>query len=261
MKKKYVLVPVMLVLSAMLQSWGKIGHCTVAQIASNHFTPQAKEAIANLLGKENLPDVANWADEIRSNPQFSSTGAWHYVNLPGGLSFDEFKTAIRTMPAENVFKEVINCERILMNDKAQKNQKVMALKYLVHFIGDLHQPMHVSHADDKGGNAISINFFNNDSNLHSLWDSGLIEHQKETDYKKLEVAYDTATPEQITKWETDDIMTWLWESYQISSILYEEVKDNKTLGEDYYQEHIAVLQKQIEKGGIRLAGQLNAIFK
>ncbi|MBW4890625.1 S1/P1 nuclease [Mucilaginibacter sp. HMF5004] len=259
--KKSFLVPVLLVLALVLQSWGIIGHRTVAKIAENHLTSKAKEEIAKLLGNESLPDVANWADEIRSDQRYNFTAPWHYVNLPGGLTFEQFKQAVITMPGDNIFKVIVDCERTLTSDKKSKVQKAMALKYLVHFIGDLHQPMHISHAEDKGGNSIDINFFNVSGNLHNLWDSALIEHAKNNDYSKLAQAYDTATPEQINKWQADDIMIWLWESYQISSILYEEVKDNKELGEDYYQEHIAILQKQIDKGGIRLAGQLNAIFK
>jgi hypothetical protein len=261
MIKKYGLMGTVVALSLCLMSWGSIGHRTVGLIAENHLTPKAKEAIKGLIGKESLADIANWADEIRSQPAFKNTGDWHYVNLPSGLSFEQFSNAILNMPPNNGYKAVLECEKILADPGKTKGQKATALKYLVHFVGDLHQPMHVSHAEDKGGNAIAVNFFNGSSdNLHSLWDSGLIEHQH-IDYKQMAISYDTATPEQIKKWQSDAPMLWLWESYQISSILYTEVADNNKLGEDYYQDHIPVVQKQIEKAGIRLAGELNAIFK
>jgi hypothetical protein len=261
MMKRYSFGFLVVTLSFFLISWGSTGHRTVGQIAENHLTPQAKEAIKNLIGKESLADISNWADEVRSDPAFKNTAGWHYVNLPGGLTYEQFANAVNNMPPDNGYKAILQCERILTDPQKAKGQKIVALKYLVHFIGDLHQPMHVSHAEDKGGNSIVVDFFNGTSdNLHGLWDSGLIEHQH-SNYKDLAQAYDTATPEQITKWQTDPPMLWIWESYQISSILYTEVAENNKLGEDYYQEHIPVVQKQIAKAGIRLAGQLNAIFK
>lgn len=261
MMKKISFIGSMIAVALFLVSWGSIGHRTVGQIAENHLSPKAKEAIKELIGKESLADVANWADEIRSQPNFKNTAPWHYVNLPGGLNFEQFATAIKTMPPDNGYKAMLECERELLDPRKTKSQKAMALKYFVHFVGDLHQPMHVSHAEDKGGNAIPVNFLNSSSdNLHSLWDSGLIEHQN-LSYKQMAINYDTATPEQIAKWQSDDPLIWLWESYQVSSILYTEVAENNKLGEDYYNDHIPVIQKQIEKAGIRLAGELNAIFK
>jgi hypothetical protein len=261
MVKKYSLMGSVVALSVFLISWGSIGHRTIGLIAENHLTPKAKEAIKGLIGKESLADIANWADDIRSMPAYKNTAPWHYVNLPGGLNYEQFAAAVNNMPPDNGYKAMLGCEKILADPRSTQSQKTSALKYLVHFVGDLHQPMHVSHAEDKGGNAIAINFLNSSSdNLHSLWDSGLIEHQN-LSYKQMAVSYDTATPEQIKKWQADDPMLWLWESYQISSILYTEVADNNKLGEDYYQDHIPVVKKQIEKAGIRLAGELNAIFK
>jgi len=119
--------------------------------------------------------------------------------------------------------------------------------------------MHVSSAEDKGGNEIRVTFNGYDDNLHGLWDSGLIDRQHLT-YKQMAASYDNATPIEIKKWQRDDLMVWLWESYQISTILYKEAAENPNLGEEYYKTHLPVLEKRIEKAGIRLAGILNAIF-
>lgn len=257
--KKYLFIAILFVSSIALISWGTIGHRAVAKIAENHLTPKTQIAIKELLGKETLPDVSTWADEIRSNPANNYTGAWHYVNVDAGLTFEQFANAVKNMPEANVYKMTMRCLLDLENPAKSKKDKATALKFLIHFIGDLHQPMHVSHSADKGGNAISITFNNNDTNLHSLWDSGIIEKQDLT-YPKMAAAYDTATPEQIAKWQSDSIMVWLWESYQIAEILYKEVADNPKLDQEYYEEHLPTLQNRIEKGGIRLAGVLNKIF-
>ena len=159
----------------------------------------------------------------------------------------------------NVYKMVLVYEKQLKNPDASRSQKAVAIKFLVHFIGDLHQPMHVSNAADKGGNQIPVKFNGMNDNLHSLWDSGLIDRQG-LGYKQMAIVYDTATPAQITKWQHDDVMIWLWESYQISTILYDEAAKNPDIDDAYYNTHLPVLEKQIEKAGIRLAGVLNGIF-
>ncbi|RKR82985.1 S1/P1 nuclease [Mucilaginibacter gracilis] len=257
--KKYIFTCFAVIVAACLISWGVIGHRAVAKIAENHLTPKTKEAIKDLLGRETLPDVSTWADEIRSDPNYKYTGAWHYVNVSAGLTFEQFANAVKTMPEDNVYKMVIRCELDLKNPAKTKRDKVMALKFLVHFIGDLHQPMHVSHVDDKGGNNISIWFNGADGNLHGLWDSDLIDRDG-LSYEKMAATYDTATPEQIQKWQSDSLMIWIWESYQIAEILYSEAADNPKFDHDYYQNHLSTLHSRIEKGGIRLAGVLNNIF-
>jgi len=242
-----------------LVSWGVTGHKAVGQIAENHLTPTTKLAIKKLLGSESLADVSNYADEIRSDARYKYTGAWHFANLAPGLTFDEFSNQLKNMKEDNVYKMVYRFGFDLKDPDKSKTQKAFALKFLVHFIGDLHQPMHVSNKEDRGGNDIKVSFMGDFYNLHGLWDSGLIEHQGLT-YKEMATNYDTATPAEIKKWQSDDPMVWLWESYQISTILYQEAAADPKFEEDYYKSHIPVLEKRIEKGGIRLAGVLNSIF-
>lgn len=257
--KKYFLTALSLIISLSLISWGIKGHQAVGQIAENHLTPKTRESIQKLLGHESLAEVSTWADEIRTIPQYKGTGIYHYVNLPSGLSFEQFANTIKTMPEDNVYKIVLRCEQELKDPSRSKNQKVIALKFLVHLVGDLHQPMHVSHAEDKGGGTISVSLMGYNYNLHGLWDEGLIDHEGLSS-KQMAINYDTARPEEIKKWQSDDLMIWLWESYQVATILYQEAAENPLFDEEYYKTHITVLQKRIEKGGIRLAGVLNGIF-
>jgi len=256
--KKYFLIA-LIIGSLGLVSWGVTGHRTIALIAENHLTPKTRIEVKKLLGHETLADVSNYADDIRADREFRYTGAWHYVDVPSGYSYQQFSNEVRTMKADNVYKMVLRCELDLRNPATSQAKKVTALKFLVHLVGDLHQPMHVSHAEDRGGNAIQIKFNGSDDNLHGLWDDGLIEHEG-LKYKQMAIVYDTATPAQIQKWQNDSLMIWLWESYQISTILYKEAADNPNFDEDYYKTHMPVLRRQIEKAGIRLAGILNSIF-
>jgi hypothetical protein len=130
---------------------------------------------------------------------------------------------------------------------------------IVHFAGDLHQPMHVSRAEDQGGNTIRISFLGQPGNLHGLWDSGLIEHAGLND-EQLAAKIDHATPGQISQWQHDPILDWLYESYQISGRLYSEAGKNPDFDEAYYRSHMPIIEDRLEKAGIRLAGLLNDIF-
>jgi hypothetical protein len=257
--KKHLYLAASLIIAVALISWGNLGHRAIGKIAENHLSDKAKAGVKNLLGSQTLPDVANWADEIRSNPAYKYTGPWHYANVPAGLNFEQFSNTIKTMPEDNIYKMIMRCMIDLSNAGTSKTKKVVALKYLVHLVGDAHQPMHVSHAEDRGGNSIAITFKGAQDNLHAFWDSGLIEHQGYK-YEKMATVYDTATPEQIAKWQSDPIMLWLWESYQIAEILYKEAAENPAFDEQYYNDHMETLQNRIEKGGIRLAGLINNVF-
>jgi hypothetical protein len=256
--KKYLLLGFAVCLSLGLVSWGVTGHRTIGEIAERHLSPQAKAAVKEILGRESMAEVSTWADEIRSaNPE---TGPWHFINVPSGLNFTDFEAQVKTMPATNVYKALMSAEKTLKDNKNSRAQKEEALKFIIHFVGDMHQPMHVSHAEDKGGNTIELSFEGEDTNLHALWDSKLLDHEG-LSYDKLADKFDHATLEQITKWQSDPIIIWAWESYQISSILYGEVNSDGTkLDKDYYDAHIPVVELRIEKAGIRLAGLLNNIF-
>ncbi|WP_448698253.1 S1/P1 nuclease [Mucilaginibacter sp. AW1-3] len=248
-----------LVLAIVLVSWGGIGHKTVATIAENHLTPEAKTSIKALLGEQSIADIASWADEVRNTPEYKSTGPEHYVDLNLGYSFAQFSEEVKNQKDDNVYKALLKYEAKLKSNTTPNEEKTIALKFIVHFVGDLHQPMHVSRAEDKGGNSIQVQFNGNGSNLHSLWDSGLINREGKT-FDQMAKDYDNTTPADNKKWQAEDPIQWLWESYQVSTKIYADVVKSNKLDDDYYKANIPVVQERIEKGGIRLAGELNKIF-
>ena len=259
--RKYYLFTFILFIAFTLLSWGVIGHRAIGKIAENHLSVEAKTAVKEILGDQSLSDVSTYADEIRSKPEFKKTGPWHYINLPLGLTQVQFNLMVSAIAQDNVYSALLQCEQDLQRKTTTKEQKAFALKFIVHLVGDLHQPMHVSREEDKGGNTIQLNFSGQGSNLHRVWDSGLIEKQGMT-YEQLAASNDKATPAEIKKWQEEPVLDWLYESYQVSSQLYHEVDSMKshTIGDKYYNEHIAIVGERIEKSGIRLAGVLNTIF-
>ncbi len=260
--KKLSIVAFIALFSFALVSWGVIGHRAIGKIAENHLSPKAALAVKDLLGDQSLADVSTYADEVRSKPEYKYTGAWHYVNMPLGLSEAEFSKKVTGMADDNVYKALVKCEHELINPATSREQKIFDLKFIVHLVGDLHQPMHVSRTEDKGGNSIQLSFNGQGTNLHRLWDSGLIERKGLT-FEQMAVQYDKASPSAIKALQADPIIKWLFESYQASSTLYAEVDAMKgrSIEDAYYTAHLPIIEDRIQKGGIRLAGVLNALFE
>lgn len=249
------------VIALALISWGVLGHRTVGLIASRHLDPKAKAVVQNLLGSETLEQVSTWADEIRSDPAYKNAAPWHYINLPLGLSRQQFDREVTSMTTPNVYEALLRMEHDLTAPNTTRDQKIVALKFIVHFVGDIHQPMHVSRAQDQGGNKIQVNYDNKGTNLHALWDTRLIEHEGLSDVQ-LADKIDHASPKQIQQWQSDPVLQWLWESYGIATQLYAEVDamNNRTITDAYYQTHLPIIEDRIEKAGIRLAGLLNRLL-
>jgi len=260
--KKSVCSLIILAIATALISWGVTGHKTIGKIAENHLTPKARAAVQDLLGDQTLADVSTWADEVRNQTEYRKTAPWHFLNLPLGLTYTEFQRQVEGMGPDNVYGALIKCEQELTYPGTPREKKIEDLKFIVHFVGDLHQPMHISRAEDKGGNTIQLNYEGQGTNLHSLWDTKLLEHQG-LSYQQLAEKYDHISAQQIKQWQNDPLIKWAWESYEVSSTLYAEVDAMKgrSIDNGYYVAHIGIIQERIEKAGVRLAGVLNEIFK
>jgi hypothetical protein len=252
--KKSIYIALVLGAAFCLISWGFKGHRAIATIAQKHLTSNTAYVVSAYLKGDAMADVATWADENK-NPK---TAPWHYLNLPLGLGYEAFKKQV-AQSDNNIYTAILKTEASLKDKNLSVEEKNEALKYLIHLIGDAHQPMHVSRKEDKGGNTIQLRFDDKGTNLHSLWDSKLIDHEglSETDIVR---NYDVATPVQIKQWQSDSPMQWLWESYQISSGLYKVAKPGQVIDEAYYQKYIQVTRTRINQAGIRLAGELNKLF-
>jgi hypothetical protein len=242
-------------LSIVLISWGYKGHRAVATIAQKHLTANAAYAVSAFLKGESMADVSTWADEHR-NP---TTGKWHFLNLPLGLNHQQFVDYVNQQSNDNVYGAILKEEAILKDQASTPDQKNSALKYLIHLVGDAHQPMHISRAEDKGGNTIQVRFDNAGTNLHSLWDSKLIDHEGLSE-EQIAKQYDWANQTQIKKWQADSPIEWLWESYQISSELYADIKPGQQIDEAYYKKYIQTIHLRVDQAGIRLAGELNRLL-
>ena len=156
-----------------VNAWGQAGHRLAANLAFEQLTPQARASVERLLTLEpgaTLASISTWADETRS----PSTAAWHYVNIPrdAGCHYEE----ARDCPGGQCVVAAIERQRRVLVSGASDVEKLRALKYLAHLVPDVHQPLHAGYADDRGGNKFQLQAFGRGTNLHAVWDTGLIEN-------------------------------------------------------------------------------------
>lgn len=262
MKKHIFLIALSIYLPMQTMAWGQLGHRVVAQIADSYLTPKARLALEKILGNESLAMAANWADFIKSDPNYRYLTPWHYVDLKAGESFAEAKAYLEADTIPNAYNKLNFIIRELKHNKTlTADKKLLYVRMIIHVIGDIHQPFHAGRADDQGGNKIQLMWGNEQTNLHSIWDTKLIETQQ---YSYTEYAHNLnhTTAAQRAEWQKADLMHMIWESNQIAESLYGEIKEpnQKINTYNYVFAHIHTAEEQMLKGGVRLAGVLNSIF-
>ncbi|MGZ5246366.1 MAG: S1/P1 nuclease [Flavitalea sp.] len=176
---KSLLILSLLYIPADLFAWGANGHRITGQIAFNHLSNKAKRNIAEILGNESMAYATNWADFIKSDTNFNYLSSWHYINLKSGLDSASVQEFLKQeQNGTNIYSKILWLSGELKKKDISNDTKKFYLRLLIHFVGDIHQPMHTGRPDDLGGNRINITWFNEPSNLHRLWDDQLIEFQK-----------------------------------------------------------------------------------
>ncbi len=255
------LLLIVAVLYAPLQSmaWGTEGHRICGQIASSWLTPKAHKALEAILGNESLALAGNWADFIKSDPAYSYLSSWHYIDFDKAYTYQDMIIYLDQDTKVDAYTKLQFLIGELKKKNISKENKLLYVHMLIHLIEDVHQPMHAAHEDDKGGNDFKVNWFSNQTNLHSVWDSQLIEFQQ-LSYTEYTSAINHSTWAQRAEWQKAPISQWLFESNQIAEKLYTEIKPGDTLNYKYNFAHIDIVNQQMLKAGVRLAGVLNQIF-
>ena len=240
---------------ALAYDWGKTGHRATAQIAEGYLTKKAKKQIDKLLQGQGLALVSTFADDIKSDRDYKSYSPWHYVNFEFDKKYGE------ETPSEfgDLVSGINKCVTVLKNESSSEDEKRFYLKMLVHFIGDLHQPLHVGRGEDKGGNDIQVRWFNDGSNLHRVWDSNMIEDFKMS-YSELAVNAEELSKAEVETIRNGELLDWIYESQVLAKKVYASAEVGEKLGYRYMYDYFPVVREQLQKGGIRLAKVLNEIF-
>lgn len=243
------------VFASSIDLWGRTGHRATGEIAENHLSKKTKKAVDLLLDGQSLALVSTYADEIKSDGKYRSYGPWHYINYPFGADFATHPRSERG----DLIQGIYTCVEVLKDAKSSKEDKAFHLKLLVHFIGDLHQPLHVGIAEDRGGNRFQVQWFDEGTNLHRVWDEHLIE-----DYQMsyLELAANTpkVSKAQLQYAQDGTVEDWMKESRALCEDIYEHTKVGENLKYEYSYRYMNMVRSQLWKGGVRLASLLNSIF-
>lgn len=234
--------------------WGKTGHRIVGEVASAHLTPQAREQVDSILGNTSLAISGTWMDEVRSNPEYDYMADWHWVTIPDGMTYDE----IEKNPNGDLVEVLQATIEKLKNGDLSPSEEEEQLKILVHLVGDIHQPLHVGTGEDQGGNDTEVEWFWEPSNLHRVWDSQMIDDTK-LSYTEFTEAINHPTEAQLESWQQATVLDWAYEAMDLRDRVYDLPAD-KQLSYEYQYNQNDLLERQLLKGGVRLAGVLNEIY-
>lgn len=237
--------------------WGQKGHDVTAYIAEQHLTPTTLAAVTDILDGKSMVYWANWLDNASHSPEYAYTKTWHYKNIDSGFEYDEAPLH----PDGDIVRAIYAQVKILKSPGKSKEEKQLALKILEHLMGDLHQPMHMGHQSDLGGNRWNVKYFGRDSNLHSVWDSSVPESAHKWTYTEWCDQINRATPETIQEILAEGTPeSWGEETFDICKSVYALTPEGTKISYDYVSTWAPVVEQQFLKGGLRLADLLNSIF-
>ena len=249
--------------------WGQTGHRVVGEIAYLNLTNKARRNIEKLLKGEGLAIISTFADDMKSDRKYDKYRTWHYINFKDGETYENSEKN----PKGDLITGIKKCKEVISDPNASDEDKVFYIKLLVHLIGDLHQPMHIGRAEDRGGNSIKLKWFFDDypSSLHSVWDSKMID-QFGMSYSELSKNLNNYSKKQVAAIQEGTVLDWVNETRVITTKTYNSVatkkptprgtklKDLEQLSYPYMYHNFQTVKTQLRKGGLRLAKVLNDLF-
>ncbi len=254
--QRSLIVVLSLIITSNLFAWGKTGHRVVGYVAQDHLCKKASKKINKILTSYSLEMSGNYLDFIRSDSNYRFMNSWHYVSIPDGKRYED----ITPNPKGDVIAKI---EALIEELKSKQFTTVadeeFAIMALVHLVGDLHQPLHVGLAEDRGGNSIDVKWFGEETNLHHVWDGSLIDFQ-ELSYTEFGNHINRGIKKsQVKSWQATTVRDWAHESQDLRKACY-QFDEDAYLSYDYNFAHIKTIEQRLLQAGIRLAGLLNEIY-
>jgi hypothetical protein len=222
-------------------AWGHEGHEVVALIAEHYMTPEALKRASDLPDGATIDSVASWADDYRHD--HPDTGPWHYIDIP--LSESGIDMTRDCPNGQCVIAQTEHFLSVLKDPKADKAAKAEALKFVIHFVGDMHQPLHDEDKGDKGGNTRHVIFDGRPDNLHWIWDTGLLEHINRDPQALATDLERNITPQEKAKWQKGGIQEWVLQGHRLAqSTAYGDLSpgDPAVIGSEYKRQADPVIR-------------------
>ena len=252
--------------SQMLFAWGQKGHDVVAAIAEQNLTKKAKKALDEILDGKSIVYYSSWMDNIQNSPYYKNgyhlTKTWHYANVDKGLTYQTMEKNEKgdVVAALNMLTKELTENEANLTD----SMRVDYVKMIVHLVGDLHCPMHAGRLTDRGGNGVKIKFFGQNTSLHSLWDSKLIESARKWGYTEWADQLDRKDKKFKKSIVQGTYEDWFNSTVENASEIYDYVErtpeKSRNFSYQYVYDFSPMLEESLLLGGYRLAHVLNTIF-
>src|SRR6516165_2465940 len=240
--------------------WGREGHEVIALIAEQNMTPTALQRAKAILGGASLEEVANWADEFRHDHR--ETGPWHYIDIP--LADSKIDLARQCPDGNCVIGKTQQFLAVLRDPNADRAAKAEALEFVIHFVGDMHQPLHDEDNGDKGGNDRHVILDSHPDSLHWVWDTGLVERIDRNPQALAAELERRITDQDRANWTKGGIDDWVMEGHALAqTVAYGDLgtENPAVISPEYERQADLVIETQLEKAGVRLAYVLNSALQ
>jgi hypothetical protein len=256
MKKIVVISLILCCCATTVFPWGPTGHRATGWIAEKYLTKKARKQLERILKGQSLAMATTWMDDVRSDSTYKHMTDWHWVTIPTGQTYDQ--------STKNPNGDIIQTLERIIAELEQKDQKKLSdqqqmiyIMMIAHLIGDIHQPLHVGGKDDKGGNDVKLQWMRDDTNLHRVWDSDMIDETR-LSYTELAQSLDKVDEMQIGKWQKSSVRDWAAESQSYEKQVYDY--SGTRLGYTYSYRNFPTVRLRLLQAGVRLAGVLNKIY-
>lgn len=255
--KRLFLLFIAIIFAVNAFAWGPKGHDTVAYIAEQHLSKRSLKRIQKALGGHSMVYVANWMDNASHGDEYAYTKTWHYVNVDPS----EVDYASSAKEAKGDVVSAVNTivERLKSGELSEVGERA-ELMMLIHLIGDMHCPMHAGYKSDRGGNGTQVKYFGKSKNLHSVWDSEIVESAHRWSYSEWQDNIDRANRKEQKRLSQGTPNEWIEETVVLARDVYEYSTTGENLSYGYVAHYAPVIEQQLLKGGLRLAKILDEIY-
>ena len=245
-------------------AFGPEGHLLAGAVAERHLCADARTAVDRLLDGQSLGQAGRWPDWIRSDPEWKHTRTWHYINVGDEEQIEQVSDGVQ----QDVLWAIRRFDTRLADESLTPDERAIALRFLAHFTADVHQPLHVGRAGDRGGNRITVRVGRRNTNLHAVWDAqALLKDERQvhglTRDQQVQVLV-VRTQGRVAALQADAPLTWARESQALRPVVYEfpaaEGEAAVSLNSAYLATATDIVQSRLSEAGVRLAGRVNRVF-